>query len=71
MTRFIIFISLLVVCSCKNNAIDVPEKPDNLISKNKMVDIIYDMAVINAAKGINKKVLESEGIYPQDYIFNK
>lgn len=72
MTRLIVLISLLLmVFSCKNNVIDMPEKPDDLILKNKMVDIIYDMALVNAAKGINKKVLESEGVYPEDYVFKK
>ena len=33
---------LLIVFSCKNNSVDKPKKPDNLISKNKMTEIIYD-----------------------------
>jgi hypothetical protein len=60
-----------MICSCKSNTIDAPEKPANLISKNTMVDIIYDMAIINAAKGVNRKILELEGFYPEDYVFRR
>jgi len=72
MRSTLIFIALtFFVLSCKTNRIEEPERPDNLISKNKMVEILYDMSIINAAKGVNKKVLESKGIYPEDYVFKK
>ena len=60
-----------LVLSCNNNNINKPEKPDNLISKNKMVEVIYDMSLISSAKGVNKKILESKGIVPEDYVFKK
>jgi len=62
---------LLFVISCKNNSIDKPKKPDNLISKDKMVNVIYDISLMNAAKGSNKKLIENEGINPEDYIYKK
>jgi len=62
---------LLIVISCKSNSIDKPKKPDNLISKNKMIAIIYDISLINSAKGVNKKLIESEGIIPEEYIYKK
>ncbi len=64
-------ILILIVVSCKNNSIDKPKKPDNLISKDKMVEVIYDISLINAAKGVNKKLIENEGIVPEDYIYKK
>jgi hypothetical protein len=36
-----------------------------------MVDIIYDMTLINVAKGVNKSILENNGIIPEQYLFNK
>ncbi|MDG5490375.1 DUF4296 domain-containing protein [Psychroserpens sp. SPM9] len=48
-----------------------PEKPENLISKDKMVDILYDVFILNAAKGSSKSILENQGVFPQDYVFNK
>ena len=50
---------------------DRPEKPDNLIPKEKMSEIIYDVFVLNAAKGINKRILEQRGVFPQDYVYKK
>ena len=48
-----------------------PEKPDNLISKDKMTEVLYDMFVVNAAKGVNRRKLELEGINPERYILEK
>ena len=62
---------LLIVFSCKSNSIDKPKKPDNLISKDKMTEIIYDISLINSAKGVNKKLIENEGIIPVEYIYTK
>ena len=62
---------LFLVISCKNNSIDIPEKPSDLISKNKMVEVIYDISLINSAKGVNKKLIEIKGIVPEDYVYKK
>ena len=56
--------------SC-NPSIEKPKKPDNLIPEDKMVDIMYDMYILNSAKGVNKKLLELNGIMPKEYIFEK
>lgn len=66
----IILIGLLLI-ACKNNKIELPDKPDNLISEDKMVEVLYDMALISAAKGVNKRIMENRGIHPQEYVYNK
>ena len=43
----------------------------DIISEKKMIDIIYDMALINVSKGINKRILENNGMKPQPYILKK
>lgn len=48
-----------------------PEQPQGLISKGDMVNVLYDMFVINSAKGINRKVLEVNGLFPENYILEK
>ena len=45
--------------------------PDNLISEEKMVDILYDMSLISVSKGINKMILENNGMKPKKYILKK
>ena len=69
MKRILIFLIAVSIIGC--NYADKPIKPDNLISKDKMVDILYDVFVINAAKGTSKRILEDNGIYPEDYVFKK
>lgn len=63
----VLFIMLLLF-SCAENLI---EKPDNLIPENKMVLILKDMAIINAAKGTNLGKLKDNGIEPTAFIFEK
>lgn len=52
-------IIVLFVFSCQNNGV---EKPDNLIEKDKMVDILYDVSLLEAVRsqGINGGVTNKE-----------
>jgi len=45
--------------------------PDNIIAEEKMVDILYDMSLISVSKGINKSILENNGMKPKKYILKK
>lgn len=63
----ILVLMLLVGC----NSIEKPEKPKNLIPKEKMSDIMYDLYILNAAKGVNRKLIESNGIMPSNYVYEK
>jgi len=66
---------VLILCvllfSCGKNSVDTPKKPKNLISESKMVDVLYDMTVVSAAKGIDKKLLENKGVKPEEFIYSK
>lgn len=64
----IIVLSLLLVACNRSNYI---KKPDNLISKDKMSNILYDLYIINAAKGVNRKLLEKHGFVPETYVLTK
>ncbi|SNR55903.1 protein of unknown function [Maribacter sedimenticola] len=63
-----IVLLMLVFVSCAESLI---EKPDNLIPKEKMVLILKDMAIVNAAKGTNLGKLKDNGIEPTEFIFEK
>lgn len=70
MKRYVLLLVLSVfVFSCEKR--NRPPKPSNLITKDKMESILYDLYVINAAKGVNRKLLEDKGIVPESYILNK
>lgn len=68
--RIYLLVLILGLCFACNN-IDKPKKPDNLIAKDKMVDILFDVFVFNAAKGTDKRILEENNVTPTVYIYDK
>jgi hypothetical protein len=50
MKKIILLVALIVLVSCNNSLI---EKPDNLIDEDQMVDIIYDISLLDAMKNQN------------------
>ncbi|MBT8289038.1 MAG: DUF4296 domain-containing protein [Flavobacteriaceae bacterium] len=72
MKKILIYMVLaLVVVGCKNNKIDRPPKPDNLLSEEKMVEVIYDMTIMSAAKGLNRRIIENRGVNPESFVYDK
>ena len=65
----VLFILGLLVLAC--NSKEKPKKPDNLISMDKMEHILYDLYIMNAAKGVNRKILEENGVVPETYLLTK
>ncbi|WP_036157043.1 DUF4296 domain-containing protein [Maribacter forsetii] len=65
---FLLTVVLLLVSSCVEELI---EKPDNLIPEDKMVLIIKEMAIVNAAKATNLSKLRENGVEPTSFIFAK
>ncbi len=59
----------LIFISCYEDA--KPKRPKNLIGREEMADILFDVYVLNSAKGINKKILEANGVFPEKYVFDK
>jgi hypothetical protein len=57
-----------VVFSCAEKLLD---KPKNLIEKDKMILILNDLAIVNAAKVTNVQILINHEINPTEYIFEK
>ncbi len=47
------------------------EKPENLIPKEKMVEILADMAIVNSAKGTNIGFFRDYDIDPTEFVFKK
>lgn len=69
MKKFLtLLLVIAIVASCAESAI---KKPDNLISEEKMVDILYDLALITAAKNTNSNVLVKNNVKTMPYIYSK
>ena len=62
-----LFLILFFLTSCSFVS-DDNEIPKDLISEQEMIDIIYDMSLISVSKGINKRILENNGMKPKKYI---
>ncbi len=60
---------LLLVASCYQYK--KPEKPKNLISKSRMVDILIDVKLIASANLIGQEIIENHDVNPETYVFKK
>ncbi|WP_026451041.1 DUF4296 domain-containing protein [Aequorivita capsosiphonis] len=63
----ILFISILSFFGCQN--VDQPEKPKNLIPKNKMVDILTETYLSNAARSVDNKSIIAKGVKMDSLIY--
>ncbi len=63
---FIVFILIFGFLGCES-----VKKPDNLISKKKMINILIDARLIASANGANRKTMEKNGVFVNEYIYKK
>ncbi len=68
MAKYGVLLVLILLFSCNEKVV---EKPENLIPSEKMTSVLYDMAVINAAKNMNQDILNEYDIEPMGYIYSK
>jgi len=62
-------LALLFLSACYN--VEKPEKPDNLLNEDKMVEVLVEMSLMYSAKAINKRELEKNNIVPDAFIYEK
>ena len=62
------FILISLIFSCKE---EVVKKPENLIEKEIMVDVMYDLALLEAIKYQSPNALQAHKINPDEYIYKK
>lgn len=64
--KFILLFTLII--SCKQ---DVPvDEPENLLSKDKMVNILYDVALLQASVNYKPEIV-NDSINVEQYIYEK
>ncbi|MEM6721630.1 MAG: DUF4296 domain-containing protein [Bacteroidota bacterium] len=70
MKKYIVCIAIVVctMVSCSDEAVP---KPDNLLSKEQMAAILYDVTMVNSIKGVNKDKLEEGYMHLDTYLFEK
>lgn len=57
----------LVSCQDINRA----PKPENLLSEERMVDVLTELAILHGARSYNKSLMEEKGIDPYPYLVEK
>jgi CRISPR/Cas system-associated protein Cas5 (RAMP superfamily) len=68
--RLIIFAGIVfTVASCTK--LKGPDKPKNLISKGKMIDILIDAKLITSASSANKIIMRDSSLNINTYIYEK
>ena len=68
MKKALLIVLVLISVACNKDKID---KPENLIPRDKMVDVLTDLAVYTAAEGVNKTKLREYGIKSDSIVFVK
>ncbi len=68
MRAIVLFFGLFFLFAGCGNAV---EKPDNLIPEDKMVNIIYDLSLLEAMRSQKPAALEQNQINPNKYIYGK
>lgn len=48
-----------------------PDKPKNLIPKEKMIHVLLDLKFVGAITGKDKEVLDSAKVNPEGYVYKK
>lgn len=65
-----VFLLTILICltSCSEKLL---KEPEDLIARDKMVDVLKDLAIVNAAKTTNTAILRDNDIDPIAFIFEK
>lgn len=66
--RILCLLLLFILISCSEEVI---KKPEDLIPPEKMTRILYDLAILDAAKNTNPSTLESYNIEVMDYVYKR
>lgn len=70
MKKVAVFVSLIFLfasCTVKNEI----KKPEKLIEKDVMENILYDLALLQALKGYSPQELQKNSVNPKSYIYQK
>jgi hypothetical protein len=67
MRRFVVFFAL-VAAACGGDSV---EKPDNLIPRDKMADIMYDLQLLDAIRTQKPDILVQHQLDPARYVYAK
>tara|TARA_R110001632_G_scaffold42120_2_gene106245 strand:+ start:3132 stop:3626 length:495 start_codon:yes stop_codon:yes gene_type:complete len=70
MKNFVFYSFLILLLFSCQDIVEVT-RPENLIEREKMEEIIYDIALMNSARGFNVQKLKRNNVSPERYVFDK
>lgn len=68
MGRYLLLLCCLSILSCGN---PLMEEPENLIPREKMSDILYDMAILDAIDNSFPQVLTENDLQVMEFLYKK
>ncbi|QAA82346.1 DUF4296 domain-containing protein [Aequorivita sp. H23M31] len=69
MKYLVIFLFLVGLAACQN--VKYPEKPKDLIGKEKMAEILAEAYLANAGRSIDNKTMLKEGVNMDSHFYTK
>ncbi|WP_421813101.1 DUF4296 domain-containing protein [Flagellimonas sp.] len=63
-----LFLGTILLVSCAEKVV---EEPENLIPKEKMTEILHDLAILNAAKSGASRKFKDSGIDVMEFLYKK
>ncbi|RFN59395.1 DUF4296 domain-containing protein [Marixanthomonas ophiurae] len=67
--KYLFFILFFAAFGCQS--VEKPKKPDNLISEEKMIEIMMESYISNAARSVNNRKIRSYGLKLDSVIYAK
>lgn len=71
MMKHLVFVLVILFSISSCHQTEKLEKPIDLISESKMVNIIFDMSLLTASRGVDKNALEDNCVSLESLIYNK
>ncbi|MEM8846734.1 MAG: DUF4296 domain-containing protein [Bacteroidota bacterium] len=68
MRQVLFFVAGILLWSCAEKVV---EPPENLISEEKMVDVLHDLALLNSTKTSFAYYLEQNNLKTMEFLFQK
>ena len=71
MKLFIVIFLFFIAVACKEQQQQIVSMPECLLSEQKMINMMVDVALVKSAKSTGRKGLRDSGIKPLEYLYNK
>lgn len=68
MKKIVFALGFLLLLACAEKVV---EKPENLIPKDKMIDILHDLALLNATRTTIGTKMEDMGVETMEFLYNR